>query len=473
MNILGPSWHMDTFARDRLPAPELWPDFLPGPVAYPECVNVGFELCDRMVEIGFGDRVALIGQGRQRTYRQMTDWSNRLARVLCDDFGVKPGNRVMIRSGNNPAMVSCWLAVTKAGAVAVHALPDLRARELAKIVDVARIRLALCDTRMMNDLVLCAKESRYLDQVIGFDATAGFDSELDRMALLKPIRFDAVPTGRDDVALLAVNSGPGDKPKATIHFHRDLLAVADGFAKDVLGVTPNDVIVGCLPLVHTFGLGSLAICPLRFGASTVLFEHSTPRQMVKLVEQYRASITFSVPATYRAMLDAMNEGADLSSIRVAVSLGKPLSASLLAEWRARTGKPILNGVGATELTYVFISNRIDDVEPGHAGIPLMGYEACVVGEGGEALRRGERGRLAVRGPTGCRYLSDEERQRNHVRAGWNLMRETFRQDELGRFHFMERLGDCPQYDGPTIIPPFDASSGTEIASGTELDGEMA
>ena len=388
----------------------------------------------------------------------MRDWTNRLARTLCEDFGLKPGNRVLIRSANNPAMVSCWLAVTKAGAVAVHALPELRSGDLAEIVDKARIRLALCDTRIMGDLALCAKESRFLDQVIGFDGTASSDSELDRMALAKSVQFDAVSTGRDDVALLAVNSGTAGGPKAAMHFHRELLTVADGFGREVLRVTPDDVIVGTLPVVHTLGLGNLAICPLRFGAATVLFEDATPWNMVELVEQFKATIVFSVPATYRAMLDAMDEGADLSSIRVAVSVGRPLPATLCAEWRARTGKPILNGIGATELAHVFISNRIDDDQADSAGIPLSGYEARVVGEDGEELPRGENGRLAVRGPTGCRYLADEARQRNHVLRGSTLFRETFRQDERGKFHFTGQLDRNTPSDGPTILPRYDNPS---------------
>ena len=455
MSFLGPSGHMDTFARDNLPPSELWPDILRAPMHYADRVNAGFELCDRMVQVGFGNRVALIGNGQQRTYRQLTDWTNRMARTLCENFGLKPGNRVLIRSANNPAMLSCWLATTKAGAVAVLALPDIGAGDLAKIVDKARIRLALCDTRRMDELARCAKESRFLDQVIGFDGTASFDSELDRMALLKPVRFDAVPTGCDDVALLAVNFGAAGKLRASMHMHRDLLTVADGFARDVLGITPRDVVVGSLPLVHTLGLGGLAICPLRFGAATVLFEHTTPRNVVKLVEKYRASIVFSVPAAYRAMVDAMDDGVDLSSIRAAVSIGKPLPASLFEAWRARTGKPILNAVGATELTNVFISNRIDDTEPDCAGVPLRGYEARIAGEDGMELPRGESGRLTVRGPTGCRYLDDEERQRAHVRGGWTLLREAFRQDARGRFHFSGYLDDNALPDAPSIVPRYD------------------
>ena len=324
MTRLGPSAHMDTFARDNLPRPEQWPDILPGPIDYPERLNVGVELSDRMVQAGFGDHVALIGHGRRRTYKELTDWTNRLAHALREDFGVKPGNRVLIRSANNPAMVGCWLAATKAGAVVVNTMPMLRAGELAKIVEKARIRLALCDTRMMDELVACSKTSRFLDQVIGFDGTANHDAELDRIALTKPVRFEAVATGRDDVALLAFTSGTTGEPKATMHFHRDLLAIADGYAKEVLGVTPGDVFVGSPPLAFTFGLGGLAIFPLRFGATAALLEEATPQNMVDLIERHKASIVFTAPTAYRAMLDAMDDGADLSSLRLAVSAGETL-----------------------------------------------------------------------------------------------------------------------------------------------------
>ena len=224
---------------------------------YPDYLNAGVELTDRMVEHGFGDNTALIGNGRHRTYKELADWTNRIAHALVEDYGVKPGNRVLIRSANNPAMVACWLAATKAGAVVVNTMPMLRAGELAKIVDKAEIALALCDTRLMDDLVACAKSSRFLKKVIGFDGTANHDAELDRIALNKSVRFEAVKTGRDDVALLGFTSGTTGEPKATMHFHRDLLIIADGYAKEVLNVTPADVFVGSPPLAFTFGLGGL------------------------------------------------------------------------------------------------------------------------------------------------------------------------------------------------------------------------
>ncbi len=449
---LGPTAHMDTFARDNLPPADEWPDLLPGPVDYPERLNTAVELSDRMVQAGFGDHVALIGHGRRRTYKELTDWTNRLARALRDDFGVKPGNRVLIRSANNPAMVGCWLAATKAGAVVVNTMPMLRAGELAKVVEKARVRLALCDTRMMDELVACSKASRFLEQVVGFDGTANHDAELDRIALTKPVRFDAVATGRDDVALLAFTSGTTGEPRVTMHFHRDLLSIADGYAKEVLAVTPDDVFVGSPPLAFTFGLGGLAIFPLRFGAAAALLEEATPRNMVELIERYRASIVFTAPTAYRAMLDAMDEGADLTSLRLAVSAGETLPAPVFDAWTSRTGKPILDGIGTTELLHIFISNRIGEAEAGSTGTPVTGYEARIVGEDGEELPDGEVGRLAVRGPTGCRYLGGEQ-QAGYVRGGWNLTGDAFRRDERGQFHFAARVDDLIVSAGYNIAGP--------------------
>ena len=229
--MLGPSAHVDTFARDHLPPAALSPDLPQEGFSYPDHLNAGVELTDRVVGLGYGDHVALIGNGRERTYKELSDWTNRLAHALVHDFGVKPGNRVLIRSANNPAMVACWLAATKAGAVVVNTMPMLRAGELSAIVDKAHITHALCDTRLMDELALCAKSSKFLKTVVGFDGTANHDAELDRAALSKPVKFDAVQTGRDDVALLGFTSGTTGAPKATMHFHRDLLISADGYAR--------------------------------------------------------------------------------------------------------------------------------------------------------------------------------------------------------------------------------------------------
>ncbi|WP_306120344.1 MULTISPECIES: benzoate-CoA ligase family protein [unclassified Roseitalea] len=449
---LGPSAHVDTFARDNLPPADEWPVFLLDGFDYPERLNAGVELTDAMVEKGFGDRTALIGNGRRRTYKELSDWTNRLAHALVDDLGVKPGNRVLIRSANNPAMVACWLAATKAGAVVVNTMPMLRTGELTKIVAKGEITHALCDTRLMDEIVACAKQSPFLETVVGFDGTSNHDAELDRLALEKPVRFDAVPTGADDVALLGFTSGTTGAPKATAHFHRDILIIADGYAKEVLGVTERDVFVGSPPLAFTFGLGGLAVFPLRFGAAATLLEQASPPKMIEIIEKYKATVCFTAPTAYRAMLAAMEQGADLSSLRAAVSAGETLPAPVYEEWMAKTGKPLLDGIGATEMLHIFISNRFDDHRPGCTGRPVTGYEAKIVSEDGADARDGEVGRLAVRGPTGCRYLSDE-RQRDYVQNGWNLTGDSFWRDADGYFHFAARSDDIIVSAGYNIAGP--------------------
>jgi 2-aminobenzoate-CoA ligase len=450
--MLGPSGHTDRFCRDRLPPEGQQPDFLLEKFQYPEWLNAAVELTDKMVERGFGDHTALIGNGRQRTYKELTDWSNRIAHVLVEDYGIKPGNRVLIRSANNPAMVACWLAATKAGAVVVNTMPMLRAGELGQIVDRAEISLALCDTRLLEELVTCAKSSTFLKTVVGFDGTANHDAELDRLALSKSVRFVAPPVGRDDVALIGFTSGTTGEPKGAIAFHRDLLIIADGYAKEVLNVTPQDVFVGSPPLAFTFGLGGLAIFPLRFGAAAALLEQATPGNMIELIQTHKATVCFTAPTAYRVMLSAMAEGADLSSLRAAVSAGETLPAPVYEEWMAKTGKPMLDGIGATEMLHIFLTNRFEDHRPGCTGRPVTGYEARIVGPDMAELPRGEVGRLAVRGPTGCRYLSDS-RQKNYVREGWNLTGDSFWQDAEGRFHFAARSDDMIISAGYNIAGP--------------------
>ena len=450
--MLGPTAHVDSFARDNLPPFEEWPALLLNGFDYPEYLNAAVELTDLMVARGFGDNVALIGNGRQRTYKELSDWTNRIAHALVENYGLKPGNRVLIRAANNPALAACWLAATKAGAVVVNTMPMLRAGELSQIVDKAEIGLALCDTRLMDEIVACAKDSRFLTKVIGFDGTANHDAELDRIALGKPVRFEAVKTGRDDVALLGFTSGTTGQPKATMHFHRDLLLIADTYAKEILQVTPDDVFVGSPPLAFTFGLGGLAIFPLRFGATATLLENASPANMIEIIETYKATISFTAPTAYRVMLGAMDRGADLSSLRLAVSAGETLPAPVFHDWVTKTGKPILDGIGSTEMLHIFITNRIGDAVPACTGRPVGGYEAKVVDDDMNEKPRGEVGRLAVRGPTGCRYLADP-RQKGYVRDGWNLTGDSFEQDEAGYFHFAARSDDMIISSGYNIAGP--------------------
>jgi 2-aminobenzoate-CoA ligase len=451
---LGPTGHVDTFARDNLPPFDQWPeiDLTHPEFTYPDHLNVGVELTDKMVARGFGDHTALIGNGRRRTYKELTDWTNRLAHALVENYGVKPGNRILILSGNNPAMVAAWLAATKAGAVVVNVMPMLRSGELSKIVDKAEVSLALVDSRLTTEINAAAATSRFLKRVVTFDGTANHDAELDRIALDKPVKFEAVKTGRDDVALLGFTSGTTGQPKATMHFHRDLLIIADGYAREVLKVTPDDVFVGSPPLAFTFGLGGLAIFPLRFGATATLLETASPPNMIQIIETYKATIIFTAPTAYRAMLAAKQAGADLSSLRLAVSAGETLPAPVFEDWTRSTGVPILDGIGATEMLHIFISNRVGDAQAGATGRPVGGYTAKIVDEDMREVPAGNVGRLAVKGPTGCRYLADE-RQRNYVRDGWNLTGDAFRQDEAGRFHFAARADDMIVSSGYNIAGP--------------------
>ena len=446
------SAHTDSFARDNLPPKDAWPDIDLSNFDYGPQLNAAVELTDEMVARGFGDHVALIGNGRRRTYKELTDWTNRLAHALVDDLKVEPGNRVLIRSANNPAMVACWLAATKVGAVVVNTMPLLRAGELLKYVEKAEITHALCDTRLMDEMTACAKQSKWLKTVVGFDGTANHDAELDRLALDKPVGLDAVPTSSDDVALIGFTSGSTGEPKGTMHFHRDLMIIADGYADEVLGVTPDDVFIGSPPLAFTFGLGGLAVFPLRFGAAAILLETATPPNLIEMIEQYRATVCFTAPTAYRVMLAAMEDGADLSSLRAAVSAGETLPAPVYNEWMAKTGKPMLDGIGATELLHIFITNRFDDHAPSSTGRPVSGYEAKVIGPDGSDLGAGEVGRLAVRGPTGCRYLRGE-RQGEYVKDGWNITGDSFVRDEAGYFHFAARNDDMIISSGYNIAGP--------------------
>ena len=450
--MLGPTAHIDIFSRSNLPPEEQWPEILLDGFDYPERLNVGVELTDAMVAKGFGDHTALIGNGRRRTYKELSDWTNRIAHVLVEDLGIEPGNRVLIRSANNPAMVACWLAATKVGAVVINTMPMLRAGELSAIVDKAEISHALCDTRLLEELESCANGSKFLKSVTGFDGTENHNADLDHMALEKPVTFDAVETGRDDVALLGFTSGTTGSPKATMHFHRDLLIIADGYAREVLDVQPEDVFVGSPPLAFTFGLGGLAIFPLRFGAAATLLEDASPPNLIEIIEKYKATVCFTAPTAYRVMLRAMDEGADLSSLRAAVSAGETLPAPVYDEWMQKTGKPMLDGIGATEMLHIFVTNRFSDHRPACTGKPVTGYKVKILNQSGGEAAPGEVGRLAVKGPTGCRYLADD-RQGSYVRDGWNITGDSFRMDEDGYLHFAARNDDMIISSGYNIAGP--------------------
>ena len=449
---LSPSSHIDNFTRENLPKEKLQPTYNLNDFQYPKTLNVGYELTDAMVKKGFGDNIALIGNGRRRTYKELTDWTNRLAWALIENYNIKPGNRVLIRSANNPAMVACWLAATKVGAVVVNTMPLLRKKELSEIINKAEISHILCDARLIEEVKFNVNDHSYLKFVIPFDGTANHNSELDKAALEKSIHFETKKTSWDDVALLGFTSGTTGLPKATMHFHRDLLIIADGYAKEILKVTETDIFVGSPPLAFTFGLGGLAIFPLRFGAAATLLENASPPNMIEIIEKFKATVCFTAPTAYNMMLAAMDEGADLSSLRAAVSAGETLPAPVYDAWLKKTKKPMLDGIGATEMLHIFISNRFDDHKAGCTGKPVTGYEAKIVDENMNEVKVGQVGRLAVRGPTGCRYLSDE-RQKKYVQDGWNITGDSFSQDENGYFYFAARNDDMIISSGYNIAGP--------------------
>ena len=380
------------------------------------------------------------------------DWTNRLANTLVDNYDVKPGNRILIRSANNPAMVACWLAATKVGAVVVNSMPMLRSSELDKIINKAKITHALCDSRLLNELENVMESNNYIKYLIPFDGTANHSSELDKVALEKAVKFKPIKTGRDDVALLGFTSGTTGEAKATMHFHRDLLIIADGYAKEVLNVNDRDIFVGSPPLAFTFGLGGLAIFPLRFGATATLLEDASPPNMIEIIQKYNATVCFTAPTAYNIMLQAMDDGVDLSSLRAAVSAGETLPAPIYKKWLKKTGKPMLDGIGATELLHIFISNFFDDHKESCTGKPVMGYQAKIVDDCMQEVDRGKVGRLAIKGPTGCRYLSDK-RQSEYVIDGWNITGDSFYQDKEGYFHFAARNDDMIISSGYNIAGP--------------------
>ncbi|OMI40818.1 AMP-binding protein [Streptomyces sparsogenes] len=452
---LRPSAHTDTFARDHLPPAGQWPAFLlglPGPPR-PDRLNCGAELLDATVERYGADRVAVrSATGEVWTYGELRARVDRIAHTLTGALGVVPGNRVLLRGATSPWLAACWLAVMKAGAVAVTVLAAHRARELATICEAARIRHALCDIRCADDLERAA--------VPGLRATYyGGDGpgDLLRLAATAPASYEAVPTSADDVALIAFTSGTTGRPKGCMHFHRDVLAIADTFSAQVLRPRADDVFAGSPPLGFTFGLGGLVVFPLRAGASALLADWGGPERLLADIARHRISVLFTAPTAYRTMLARLAGGDayDISSLRRCVSAGENLPAATWHAWHRATGLRIINGIGATELLHIFISAADDAIRPDATGVPVPGFEARVVEHTDAGLRPvpdGRPGLLAVRGPTGCRYLADE-RQREYVRDGWNLTGDTYIRDPDGYFRYVARADDMIISAGYNIAGP--------------------
>ena len=432
---LTPSAHVDSFCRDHLPAPELWPAFSEF-VRYPGQLNAAAELLAGKAM----DRPCLIAaDGQSWTYGEVDATTNQIARVLTQDFGLVPGNRVLLRGPNNPWLALCWLGAIKAGGVVVTTMALLRPGEIATICELTEPAVALCDDRFAADLQAGAPAL----------ATLTYPGDLADRCAAKDSAFSPVRTSADDVAMLAPTSGTTGRPKITMHFHRDLLAVADTFGEQVLGVRPGDVCTGTPPLGFTYGLGGLLLFPLRAGASALLLERATPAELAQAIAEHKVSVLSTAPIAYRGLLGA---GRELPSLRRCVSAGEHLPRTVWEEFRAATGLPIIDGIGSTEMLHIFIGSAGDQIRPGSTGRAVPGYTACVLDADGQPVPDGEPGRLAARGPTGCRYLSDP-RQQVYVQDGWNITGDTYTRDADGYYWFQARSDDMIISAGYNIAGP--------------------
>lgn len=438
--MLDRSYHVDTFARDNLPPPELWPvfeDHSLQPVRYPTQLNAAVELLDRTVEHGHGQRCCIRTREETWSYERLLETANRIAAFLVNELGLVPGNRVLLRSVNNPMLSACWLGVLKAGGVAVVTMPLLRSHELSHILRKAKVQFALCEEKLSEELLLAAQSCLGL-RIVNFrsDQSDGLEARICRLHS----GFSNVPTSHDDVALIAFTSGTTGSAKATMHFHRDILAIADTFPGAVLEPDPDDVFAGSAPFAFTFGLGAMLVFPMRFAASSVLLERATPETMLEAVAHCRVTRLFTVPTLYRTMIPQLPRY-DISSLRTCISSGESLPPAVYRGWCEATGLSLMNSIGSTEMLHAFLAMPPGEFRPGSVGKPLPAFRAAVVDENMNLLPPGEIGHLAVRGPTGCRYLDDVDRQMQYVRDGWNLSGDTFAIDEDGYFQYHSRTDD--------------------------------
>ncbi|WP_378740345.1 AMP-binding protein [Nocardia brasiliensis] len=446
------SAHIDTFARDNLPPPEQWPDlvFDRPELRFPAQLNCAGELLDGQLSNGNGDRPCVRAPGGpQWTYADLYERANRIAAVLVHEMGLVPGNRVLLDAPNNPMLAACWFAVMKVGGIAVTAMPMLRVKELTQIVDKARITHALCDIAVAGQLEQVVAACPTLDRVRYFHSEA--DDGLEALMTRQSGRFETVATAADDVCLIAFTSGTTGVPKATAHFHRDVMAICHCFPRHILRPRPDDVFIGSPPLAFTFGLGGLLLFPMAVGASAVLLEQASPALLLEAIKNYGATVLFTAPTSYRMLA---RHGAELrgTALRKCVSAGEPLPPTTRTRWREATGIELIDGIGATEMLHIFISADEEHARPGATGLPVPGYEARVVDENGQPLPPGAVGLLAVRGPTGCRYLADE-RQTVYVRDGWNYTGDAYSVDTDGYFHYQARSDDMIVSAGYNIAAP--------------------
>lgn len=442
------SAHLDSFAADSLPPRDQWPEllFTLPQLRYPPRLNCAVELLDRNLERGRADHPAVITPAETLTYGQLAERVNRIANVLVQRLGLVPGNRVLLRSANTAWMVAAYFAVLKAGGVVVATMPLLRAKELGQMLRKARISHALCDSRLAEEMRKAAADAPDLRHLAFWG-----NGELEELCQAATPDFTACDTSAEDVCLIGFTSGTTGEPKGTMHFHRDMLATCDSYGREVLRPEPSDIFIGSPPLAFTFGLGGLVLFPFRVGASTVLLEKAPPEELLAAIERYRATVCFTAPTAYRVMA-AKAGGFDLSSLRKCVSAGETLPKPIFDAWQAVTGLKLMDGIGSTEMLHIFIAAREEEIRPGATGKPVPGYQAKVVDAEGREVPRGTPGRLAVRGPTGCRYLNDP-RQARYVENGWNITGDTYIQDGDGYFWYQARNDDMIVSAGYNIAGP--------------------
>jgi 2-aminobenzoate-CoA ligase len=446
-----PTAHTDTFARDNLPPQDQQPDYLftLPELQFPHQLNCATELLDRHVREGRGQRLCVRGPNVSWTYLDLWERANQIANVLVQDMGLVPGNRVLLHSPNTPMMVACWFGIVKAGGIVVATMPLLRAKELKPILEIAKISHALCDVGLAPELQGAALESPGLGHIRYFNGSSS--ESLDVVMQSRSTEFQNVDTAADDTCLIGFTSGTTGVPKATMHFHRDVMAICACWPKSVLKATAEDVFIGSPPLGFTFGLGGLVLFPMSIGASTVLLEKAGPPQLLDGIRDFGATVVFTAPTSYRS-LAARGQEVRATRLRKCVSAGEALPASTRTLWREATGIELIDGIGATEMLHIFISADESHARPGATGKVVPGYEARVVDDKGDPVAPGTVGKLAVRGPTGCRYLNDA-RQLTYVKNGWNITGDAYRMDEDGYFFYQSRTDDMIVSAGYNIAAP--------------------
>jgi 2-aminobenzoate-CoA ligase len=439
--------HDDSFVRDRLPAPALQPEFLfeLPELRYPERMNAAVELIDK----GDAAAPAVINQAGTWTYGEMKELSDRIARLLVEEEGLVSGNRVLLRGANSATMFAAWLGILKAGGIVVATMPMLRPGEIATVVERAKVHHAIVDERALDDFLAAADETGLIRSLLSYRGDSAGGSLEKRLASVEP-GFVPVATYRDDVALIAFTSGTTGRPKGCVHYHRDVLASADSFARHVLRPEPGGRWACSAPIAFTFGLGMLLVFPWRFGGAAVTIETPGPKPLLEAVTRFGVTHLATAPTAYKAMLGLLGDH-DISSLTTCVSAGEHLPSATWHAWREATGLSIVDGIGATEMMHIFISASGDDIRPGATGKAVPGYRACVLDEEDRPLPHGT-GRLAVKGPTGCRYF-DDERQKDYVIGGWNVTGDTYRADEEGYFWYLARSDDMIVSSGYNIAAP--------------------